>query len=381
MEKIKVLTGVRVAQTAGIAQVVFSFLGFIEQGKKDNLNVVAVDIINGEKETYKKVINKKTGIISITTKVPQIGEVVKKAKNINEVQQAYEQVIACYQKAIRQENPDLVLVNGTFFMPWCLLIAAERENIPAVLHYHGVLTKEVVNWPAPQRKIFLAMEKTFDKKNLFYIFPSQITKQIVEKEVFGHKIKRAVVLANPVSEHFFTEKNKRKNMNIGIVSRWTGIKNIAFCKQLAKYNHKNGSKFVLNVICDLKPEHVEYKKLAKYVKFHKPKSNKKLASFYRNMSVVISPSHFETYGNVAKESIACGTPAIVSCNMGVSETFNKLGLQDWVISFDSVEDVYEKIENVMGETVHADIKNKLKESYAPHKIFGQIVSTLNSVLI
>ena len=169
IEKIKVLTGVRVAQTAGIAQVVFSFLGFVEQNKKANINVVAVDIKNGEKDIYRKSVRKNTSIISITTKVPPIGEVVKLAKNIDQVKAVYEPVISAYQKAIKQENPDLILINGTFFMPWCLLIAAERENIPAVLHYHGVLTKEVSHWPALQRKIFLDMEKTFDKKTLFYI--------------------------------------------------------------------------------------------------------------------------------------------------------------------------------------------------------------------
>jgi glycosyltransferase involved in cell wall biosynthesis len=94
------------------------------------------------------------------------------------------------------------------------------------------------------------------------------------------------------------------------------------------------------------------------------------------MGVVISPSHFETYGNVAKESIASGTPAMVSLNMGVSETFDNLGLNDWVINFDSVKSVYDKIENVMGETVHKDVKAKMKELYTPHIIFSQITSIL-----
>jgi CRISPR/Cas system CMR-associated protein Cmr3 (group 5 of RAMP superfamily) len=46
MSKIKVLTSVRVAQTAGIAQVVFSFLDFVEKSKRNDINIVAVDIIN-----------------------------------------------------------------------------------------------------------------------------------------------------------------------------------------------------------------------------------------------------------------------------------------------------------------------------------------------
>ena len=97
------------------------------------------------------------------------------------------------------------------------------------------------------------------------------------------------------------------------------------------------------------------------------------------MGVIISPSHFETYGNVAKESIASGTPAMVNCNMGVSETFNGLGLSDWVINFESVKSVYDKIENVIGKTVHKDVKDKMKELYMPHTIFNQIISILNSV--
>ena len=186
-------------------------------------------------------------------------------------------------------------------------------------------------------------------------------------------------MPNPVSNHFFINKNKKKNTNIGIVSRWAGIKNVAFCKKLALYNKEKGCKFTVNIITDLNEEHKEYKKLSKIVKFHKPKSNKKLASFYRNMAVVISPSHFETYGNVAKEALASGTPAMVSKNMGVSETFGHLGLHDWIINFSSVRSVYKKIENVMGEKVQADVRDKMKELYTPERIFDRIILTLNSV--
>jgi len=374
----KILTSIKLAQTAGIAQVVLSFMDFIEKSKGNDLNIVAVNIENQKIKTFKKTDNKKTSTISIGINVPNIAEVVNKAKNSADVKKAYEEVIVAYQTAIKREKPDLVLINGTYFMPWCLLLASERENVPAVLHYHGVLAKEVQNWKKKQRKIFLDMERCFDKKDIFYIFPSKITKSVVEREVFKHKIKKSAVIPNPVSAHFFDEENKVEMRNIGIVSRWTGIKNVRFCEELADYNSKNGNKFVVNVITDLDKNNKLYKKLSKVVTFHKPKSNKKLASFYRNMGVVISPSHFETYGNVAKESIASGTPAMVNCNMGVSETFNNLGLNDWIINFDSVEGVYKKIDSMMGETVHGDIRSKMKKLYMPRTIFGQIISVLNN---
>lgn len=374
----KVLTGIRFAQTAGIAQVVFSFMDFIEKSKGNNLNIVAVNIIDQKNKFSKKVVSKKTSTISVGINVPNIAEVVNSSKNLAEVEKKYEQIISVYQEAIKAEKPDLVLVNGTYFLPWCLLLASERENIPVVLHYHGVLTKETQNWGKKQRKIFLDMERCFDKKNIFYIFPSKITKSVVEKEVFLHKIKKSVVIQNPVSSHFFDETNKSEKRNIGIVSRWTGVKNVKFCEELAKYNSKNGNKFVINVITDLPAKGKLYKRLSKVMTFHKPKTNKKLASFYSNMGIVISPSHFETYGNVAKEALASGTPAMVNCNMGVSETFKNLGLKKWIIDFDSVKGVYGNIEKHIGKEVARDVRNKMKELYPDKIIFGKIISVLNS---
>ena len=376
----KILTNIRFAQTAGIAQVVFAFMDFIEKNKKSGVNVVAVNIINRKNETYKRKGNKRTVTISAGIKVPNIAKVVKRAKTLAEVQKRFEIIIKTYQRAIQEEKPDLILINGTYFMPWCLLIASEREGIPAVLHYHGVLTKETQSWKKRQRELFLQMEKCFDKKELFYIFPSKITKNIVEKEVFCHKIKKYSILPNPVSAHFFSKKNNEKNTNIGIVSRWTGIKNVSFCEKLAEYNHRKGAKFVVNIITDLNVKNKKYKQLSKFVRFHKPTSNKKLASFYINMGVVISPSHFETYGNVAKEALASGTPAIVNPNMGVAETFHVLGLNDWVINFDSVKSVYNKIENIMGETVEESVKKEMKKLYMPNKIFNEFVSILNNAV-
>jgi len=385
-QKIKILTNIRFAQTAGIAQVVFAFMKFIAVGKSKNIEIVAVNIINSKKETYRKVTKQNTSTISVGIKVPKIAKVIDKAKTLSYVEKKYEKIIQSYQKAIQKEKPNVVLINGTYFMPWCLLVASEREGIPAVLHYHGVLAKETQTWKKHQRKIFLEMERRFDKENIFYIFPSEITKNIVENEVFCHKVKRYSVLPNPVLDHFFANpigySDKIETKNIGIVSRWTRVKNVHFCEKLAKYNHKKGGKFSINIITDLDTKKRNYKNLAKIVKFHKPtKNNKKLASFYRNMGVVISPSHFETYGNVAKEALASGTPAIVNSNMGVSETFNKLGLADWIIDFKSVKLVYNKIENIIGGKVSNEVRKEIKDNYKPCKIFNEIVSILGNAVL
>jgi glycosyltransferase involved in cell wall biosynthesis len=376
----KILTNIRFAQTAGIAQTLISFLDFVKKNKKGVLEVVGVNIIDGAKASYSKSQNGNILIISATTHVPHIKDVVERAGSIKDIQKSYRQVVEIYRKAIQSEKPDVVLINGTYYMPWCLYLAAKEEKIPVVLHYHGVLSIETQNWPARQRALFVEMEKSMDREDTFYIFPSKITKKMVEKIIYGHKVKNSAVIPNPVPLHFF-ENNSENNskVNIGIVSRWAGIKNVAFCEAFAKYNRNNGSRFIINLISDLKKQDVRYKELSKIIKIHPSVENKKLAGFYKKMGVVISPSHFETYGNVSKEALASGVPAIVNSNMGVAETYKKLGLGKWVISFGSVKRVYKKIENVIGSGVERNVRRKIRKDYSPCKIFNKIVDTLEFV--
>ena len=95
-----------------------------------------------------------------------------------------------------------------------------------------------------------------------------------------------------------------------------------------------------------------------YIKLYDPMSSRKLAKFYEKMGIIISPSLFETYGNVAQESIASGTPALISSNMGVSETFRDLGLSDYIVNFKSTQDVYNKIINFSGQPISDKVRKK-----------------------
>ena len=372
----KILTNIRFAQTAGIAQTLGCFLDFVKKNKKFGIEVVGVNVINNRKSFYRKKKRDNVSIISMGADVPNIKNVVAVSKNIGDVEAKYADVIESYQKAIRRESPDLILANGTYYIPWCLFIAAKKESVPVVLHYHGVLTLETKNWPDRERKLFRKMEKSFDRKELFYIFPSNITKKVVEKEIYKHKIKNSATIPNPVPLHFFKNKKLSNVVNIGIISRWASIKNIDFCEALAKYNKVNGSKFRINIITDLGKNDRRYKKISKIAKIHPVCGNKELVNFYKNMGIVISPSHFETYGNVAKEALAAGVPAMVNKNMGVSETFKKLGLYKWIINFDSVESVYDKIEKVIGTPVGDKTRNKIRNSYSPEKIFSATINVL-----
>lgn len=380
----KILTNIQNGHLAGITQTMLSFLNYLEKSNEKKVEVCGLNIVssrNKEKSIFENKFGKGFKTISVECAFGSVKEVINSSRNLKDVKNCYKNLIGVCRDVIARENPDLVLVNGTYFFPWCLYEASKDFNIPVLLHYHGILTKETESWKKEEeRRLFYLMEKCFDNKDLFYIFPSNLAKETVEKEVFKHKIKNCSVLPNPVPAHFFNNFKRRNTKNVGFVTRWSKIKNPDFIAKFAAYNQKNGSNFKVNVITELRNE-ASRQKLEEIIKFRKAVRNEEIGKFYSNMNVVLSPSHFETYGNVAQEAIASGTPALVSKKMGVAETFKKLGLDDWVVDFSSVENVYKKAVEISGQMVRPEVVETLKNDFSSNSIyksFLKIIKTANS---
>ena len=362
---------------SGISQTLNSFLGFVESRKKKDTKIIGVDVSGGRLSRV-KTQEGRFSLISSSLEMPQIGEAVFDSQNLEDLKRIYKDAIEQYKLAIKEEKPDIVLVNGTYYLPWCLYLASKEVGATTVLHYHGSISKETEHWQEKPRKIFNAMEKSFDSKDLFYIFPSALTKQVVEDEVFGHPIKKCSILPNAVPLHFFDQKVNRCKKNIGIICRWTKIKNIEFFNKLAKYNQKKGNQHTINVITDLKKNSLPRQALGGMVKFRRPMESNEMGSFYSKMGIVLSPSFFETYGNVPQEAIASGVPALVSSNMGVAEIFKQLGLAEFITDFASVSSAYEKIKSVSGQAISQDVREKMKELLSPEIIHRQMLNILES---
>lgn len=71
---------------------------------------------------------------------------INNSKNLKELENRYRPTIKMLKKILSQERPDVVLLNGTYYMPWLLSIAAHELKIPIVLRYAGVLTKETASF-------------------------------------------------------------------------------------------------------------------------------------------------------------------------------------------------------------------------------------------
>jgi glycosyltransferase involved in cell wall biosynthesis len=297
--------------------------------------------------------------------LPNFGDAVNAATDIRELEAVYAELIEAFRLKLKEERPHVVLVNGTYAVPWCLMLAAHSLQLPVILHYHGSLTKETEHWKeAAAREMLRKIEASFDRRGVKYIFPSVLVKDFVEQQVYRRRLyrKNVVVLPNPIPDEFFSVEPQKSRRRIGFVGRWTRIKNTAFLERFVELNHRAGKPFDIYVLTDAKSRQHAGKRLHDRVRFVSPREESaSLAAFYGGMSAIICPSHFETYGNVAQEAVASGTPAYVSRNMGVSEVFERAGLGHLIVDFEKPRAVFEALQNDADLEIPMEVRRALRE--------------------
>jgi len=380
---VKVLTNIRFYGLAGIAQ----YLGHLirhNETAEDGVMICGIDISHPDRPSAAPNLEllsmQRFELILKESAYPAIEERIKSVASLEALREAYAPLVETYHAAILEAKPDVIVINGTYLLPWCLLIAARRyAKAKIVVHYHGILKKEVAHWKEESAKaLFLEMERDFDIADASYIFPSELAKRTVEQEVFGHGIEHALVLPNPVPDHFFESTAPRERASatqVGVVSRWTSVKGVAFLESLARRAHESG-RYTFNVISNLEEGSERYEELSPYMRLHTAVDNSDLPSFYRSQGIILTPSRFETYGNVPQEALAAGTPVLVSSSSGVAETLRKLGLEQYIDDFSSVDAVLARIDAIAGTSVPDHARATLRKEYTAASIFKRYFAYL-----
>ncbi|MFA6131516.1 MAG: glycosyltransferase family 4 protein [Patescibacteria group bacterium] len=287
-------------------------------------------------------------------------------------------LIETTKNILRQEAPDILLINGTYFVPWILATAAHELDIPVVLRYAGVLQKEVSHKNFFVRRRLLAYEKWIASTANAIIFPSNLCKTVVEKEILGHSVDQSVVIPNPAKNGFACRQKTKSRYSIAAVGRWSRIKN--FQSFIALHNALLKKKFPHRAIMvtsfwDKKfdiPETIERKE---------PMSQEDLFKFYKSIDLLIVPSFFETFCNVAAEALVNGTSILVSKNVGFAETLRKAGLKRMVIdSFDDPDKVALAVKRLLKNKLSEKERKKVVALLNPQQIHQNILEVLNKVI-
>lgn len=305
-----------------------------------------------------------------------ISGVLKKAKTIREIECAYHEPIEMIRGILREVKPDVILLSGTYYIPWLISIAAKKEKIPIVLWYSGVLSREIEDQPDHLKELLSSIEKTIVNRANQVVFPSQLCKDVVEKEVTGHRIKNSYIIPNPVAS-MFTDPcavDYSLERRIAAIGRYSKVKNFdlffSIHKELLKQGWRHDAFFVTN------PD-PRLKKIPKTIEILPPMTAHGLKKFYMSQGLIICPSTFETFGNVPMEAVCLGVPVLVSDKMGCAEILIKVGLENMVISFDNMEKVTDRVKHLCGQSILPKQLNALKRILDNRLVSEEI----NAVLI
>jgi glycosyltransferase involved in cell wall biosynthesis len=280
-------------------------------------------------------------------------------QSLDDLQQRFEPTIQEIEDILGKENIDVVLSEGTYYAPWCLYQAAKKVSSPLVILYAGILKYETRHFPEKLRKILIGMENSFIDPRLMYLFPSNLTRNAVQME-YG-QLERTKVVPNGVSKEFFQLEPKYHFGGIGFVGRATKTKNPEYLIMLRDEMRRQKLDMDIYMVSHFSDMNWLKKRLTKAgIKMLSFMDTQRLRDFYRERGIIISPSLFETYGNVPIESIAAGTPALINKNMGVAEIFKKHNLESFIVDFNNVQDTVSSIDTFRDYRIEKDIRESLR---------------------
>ncbi|TAK05532.1 glycosyltransferase [Patescibacteria group bacterium] len=303
----------------------------------------------------------------------------EKAWNREALRRRWDVLVETAKEVLRREVPDVVLLNGTYYAPWILATAAQELGIPTVLRYAGVLQREI-NPKAGYftRRRLLAYERWIASMADAIIYPSSLCRSVVETDILGRPATHGTVIPNPVEAHGQLARRPAGRYTIAAVGRWSRIKNFQAFVALHE-----------NLLAERWPHRAVLVTSYRERKFHVPEtiertdpmSHEDLQKFFRSVHLLVVPSHFETFCNVAAEALVLGTSVLVSENVGFSEILRKAGLGRMVIkNFDDPARVVTAVKRLAKTRLLKKEQAAVAKLLELHLVHHRILTVLQSVL-
>lgn len=203
---------------------------------------------------------------------------------------------------------------------------------------------------------------------------------MVEKEIIHKPVTRALVIPNPVSyaEATRRRRSKKHRYTIATIGRWTPIKNfqafLSLHKRLVDERWPHRAIMVTSYWDERFgiPETVERKD---------PMDQETLKKFYGSIDLLVVPSHFETFCNVAAEALIHGCSVLVSENVGFAEVLHRAGLGRMVITnFDDPDLVAAAVKTLATTKLSKKERDAVARIVDPQKVHENIIRVLERVV-
>jgi glycosyltransferase involved in cell wall biosynthesis len=279
--------------------------------------------------------------------------------------QSLEAPLAVITSAIKEINPDVVLLNGFSIINWFILRAAHNLDLPVMVVHHGLWFKEFSNvreqgLSQATAKIFREMEKDAARFADQQVFLNEFSRQEFSKNLIKPRSGHSSIIPLPYNPLFkkpgkkvLTQKffNTDK-IKIGTVSRWDPVKAPEKFLALAKEAKKQKLPWEFYAVINLKYNYSKLakakKEFSKYVHVIRQLPQEELKSFYRHMDTLIVPSNFDVSPTVVMEAALEGRPTAISQNVGWVSEYRQVGAGEWVMDFDQPAKALKTISSLLG---------------------------------
>jgi glycosyltransferase involved in cell wall biosynthesis len=284
--------------------------------------------------------------------------------------QYFLKAMQCIHKKIKEVNPDIVHVHGTFagFFLRTLFLLKRKRPIVIYCSHGWAFLMDTQSW---KKKVFARIEKLLSLRTDCIINISQYEYQMSVN--YGLSTEKSVVVYNGVSdavpshhEPFAVNQDKINLLYVGRFDRQKG-----FDLLLEVFRDHPFSDVTLYLVGDTVLKEFEYDYPINTVKIGWV-DNSEIDRYIRACDAVIVPSRWEGFGIVAIEALRNKKPVIAS-NRGALPEIIEHGVNGYIFDFDNKEELVNIIQGLnknklemMGKTgekifydkFHADKMNK-----------------------
>ncbi len=231
-----------------------------------------------------------------------------------------------FKKYINQVS-DVDIVISFDVSGFCPIIYAKRKGIPVVVI--NFAANNVVKILYTKDLRYFEPIKTLLQLLVFVFADKIITASsfgIEKNKIFKHKV---VAIGHGVNTKIFKPlHNIAKENKILFVGKCEKRKGLDVALKVFSHLHEeipnltfviigNRNKYIMNLINKISPE------LQKYIIFKSDLNVEELVQEYNSAKVLILLSRYDGWGLVVTESLACGTPVVVSTNTGAKVIVEK----------------------------------------------------------
>ncbi|MBP7770398.1 MAG: glycosyltransferase family 4 protein [Candidatus Pacebacteria bacterium] len=287
---------------------------------------------------------------------------------------------------IREQNPDVLFLNGYGLFNWMLLHCAKEAGIPVVIQHAGIWTKELrlhgYRYSRAGRRIMEQMEKDSSELSSVEIFLNSWSRDYYRKRVAAGQARRTEIVPLPFDFNSFNQLSasakrgrfsrfNKSKMHIGVIGRWDAIKNHDAVLAMAQAAKKNGLPWQFHAVVAIPDSEDKAKKRAytDTVDVIEPLDREGISDFCRSVDLLVMPSLFDVSPTVVLEAMALDTPIAVSPTVGFAPVFAAHGARSWVINPSDADKAVGRISRILGKKIPPALREKIISMHDHARVF------------